>query len=347
MTTLTEYVAEMTSRSTVAQPVRRLSAPAVINKGANYLLIYRDPVTGHLTSNADNRDGILAVIDGLVMRGEPFAVDRRRTMDDVLGLIPRTASYATLKTGGQVGRVNALNALSRIPGNSQIVVVSEALSRAYWIPGESAAARESFIRQAFGDLAGQLAALDGRATKTQASYGGHLSSAVGKVNDHTATQYRSATRAGELWKAYAAADVVGHREQLLTGDATLVEPLAVRGTTVVAAIMNGSRLKPNKRVAVFDRGMDKIGDAQTGEFGYDPDRDTVTAEITTAGQAVSSLGFRKMHRMAGTGETFILADIPFTREKIGGYGHWAAPSRMAKVQRDVPFAIALAGAKVR
>ena len=64
MTTLTEYVVEMTSRSTVAQPVRRLSAPAVINKGANYLLIYRDPVTGHLTSNGASSISVVCQNDG-------------------------------------------------------------------------------------------------------------------------------------------------------------------------------------------------------------------------------------------------------------------------------------------
>lgn len=354
MQSLSDYAAGMKSQSTVQNPIRRLAAHGVMSGSAPATIVFRGP-DGKLAARSYTGKGapvqtliLDEVIEQIVEELLPFAVDSRRTMNDLLDRVRRSAVLCALPQPLQITTMNGLNASSRIPQNPFALIVSEAIASTYWIPGDTEVERIDFAAKAFGDVFAQIDTLQGRPTRAQDSFAANYKkAAAGLIKGRSAMQYRAATRAGEMRTLYVAVDVLGHKEGMLTGDVTIVEPLTKDGSKVVVGLHNSTRLKPNKKVGVYDRGLDKVGDAQLVEFGYDNSRDMVTAVIQTTGQAKSALGYRQLFQMAGTGETFLLADIPFTGEKNGGYGHWSNAHKMTPIVRDVPLAIALAAAKIR
>lgn len=227
--------------------------------------------------------------------------------------------------------------------------VDRALDRKFWLPADRVA-REGFIKAAWPDMASRVAAvLSGRATPAQEN----LLKSIGRAGESAQayrganSQFRQATMIADLWGTVAAIDPVGVKEALLTGDAVELTVTGTSGVVVYASVSTPAKIKPGVVDIVDKATMERIGTAQLVDFDFDDATETLIGSFTPEGSRTKSNGFRALQAGARGGQSFFAVQSPFTGFSAGKQSIWLdAMNAPTKVVRQVPLAVALAGARI-
>lgn len=343
MTKWTDYAEQQRAGSTPDAPLKRLSCPAIPAPAAcgDPGQWFASAIEGMLTITR-GPNGIelpLALDETIEQIGKrPIAVENASVLGAFVSMVK---SYDPRKVWG-------LAALGAMPV-PHLFDVERALDRKFWLPTDRVA-RDQFIKTAWPDMASRVAAvLSGRAATGQSS----LLNSIGRAGESAQayrganSQFRQATMIADLWGTVAAIDPVGVNEALLTGDAVELTVTGTSGVVVYASVSTPAKVKPGV-IDILDKAtMDRVGTAQLVDFDFDDATETLTGSFTPEGARTKSHGFRTLQAGARGGQSFFAVQSPFTGFSAGKQSIWLdAMNAPKKTVRQVPLAVALAGARI-
>ena len=343
MTKWTDYAEQQRAASTPDAPLKRLSCPAIPadaacgEPGQWFTNAVKDMLT--ITRGQNGIELPLALDETIGQIGKrPIAVENASVLGAFVGMVK---SHDSKKVWG-------LAALGAMPV-PHLFDVERALDRKFWLPTDRGE-RETFIKAAWPDIASRIAAvLSGRATPAQET----LLTSIGRAGESAQTyrgansQFRQATKIADLWGTVAAIDPVGVNEALLTGDAVELTVTSTSGVVVYASMSTPTKIKPGV-VDIIDKAtMDRVGTAQLVDFDFDDATGTLSGSFTPEGARTRSSGFRALQAGARGGQSFFAVKTPFTGFSAGKQSIWLdAMNAPKKTVRQVPLAVALAGARI-
>lgn len=280
------------------------------------------------------------------------------------------AMVALCRKAGEAHQTTArlIDFTARLPICSQLLVLTEALGRAYWMPSGRSAADIPAWRSAFGFDAtvGSLARLAGRVFDDEGLTGRQdgyvrslfiaeekaISARAARGASAAASAFTASNGVSEAWSALERTDAILRYRFLHTGEVSRAKPVKMVGGGVLATVSTPFKLRPGG-VLVMDEGdrEQAVGDATLTHLGFEDNLIGVFHGVSGSSQRRNKTGSRGISAMIAAisaRDSVLVTAAPYLGTSrvtsVHRWATWNGLSNVGSVERDLPFDIALAGA---
>lgn len=349
------------------QPAERMAAPSCLRRDSI------DPSGSFVVPFWLSKSGLMVEFPGQTERRASVAdIDGAYRAPQYVAMpVDRAALKAMIALCAKAGDehqaiARLLDFSQRMPLSSNLVVLTEVLTRKFWIQPDLDASSIKDWRTAFKLaystaslrwLAGQVFNEAGMTGK-QSVYRKNMFEAEDRANDkvvhwgaaNAMAVYEASNSVSETWGAYERIDTTLRYRYLVTGEVARATPISVHGTMVVCALSTPFKVREGE-VLVTDEGDEGqvVRPVQLAALGYE-DRliGSFTGAKSNSKRRVSD-GLPTMLAAHAARDSVLITGSPFMG--VGSFTpsvkRWTTrdeAEQAPRVERDVPLDVSLAGA---